>query len=578
MESQSDGAAKASTSSLIKDGAVSGVLPAAEAFAVHYPGYPSSPSRAVETLGGLSEIAKLRSSESGFMELRFRPEDPYSHPAYGVLRPAASLLLRITKTKDESCKEGEASSGKEQLSADVVARVNQAYHFEGMVDYQHVLGVQAAEARRKKRPWGSDDSSQLEQSESLDMDNSDVMMLVPPLFSIKDKPEKIVLKPSVNLFSKNIQRAVVEHRWEMDIDQCLAIAFNIKSVPKKINWEDNISKGTTEWEWQVAVSKLFEERSIWPRWSLHERMLDDGMQVSENQLKRLLFRSGYYFSTGPFGRFWIRKGYDPRTDPESRIFQKVDFRVPPELRNLGDMSGNSQSKQRLKDICRFQVIPSKTFVCLQLFELVDDFIQEEIRKPSSQTTCSHATGWFSRPMLRTLRLHVSIRFLSLYSNEAAEDYLRSARGLLERSKKEEACSSKFQRQEKKDEHVNGDSNCSNELPCSESNELEEPHGPNDCEIEEEEEEEEEVDGYEFDAMAQEGGNFPVDGNSYNLQESIPNDYLQELLRCFPFNKDAKDTQQNDLGYGSDFSDEKYEIYEQESDNNEDYYNGEDDFS
>lgn len=36
---------------------------------------------------------------------------------------------------------------------------------------------------------------------------------------------------------------------------------------------------------------------------------------------RLLFRSAYYFGSGPFHRFWIRKGYDPRNDPESRMWE-----------------------------------------------------------------------------------------------------------------------------------------------------------------------------------------------------------------------------------------------------------------
>jgi hypothetical protein len=47
------------SSSTIKDGTVSGTLPEAEAFAVHYPGYPSSPARAVHTLGGLPAITKV---------------------------------------------------------------------------------------------------------------------------------------------------------------------------------------------------------------------------------------------------------------------------------------------------------------------------------------------------------------------------------------------------------------------------------------------------------------------------------------------------------------------------------------
>ncbi|XP_038983732.1 uncharacterized protein LOC103714079 [Phoenix dactylifera] len=386
-------------------------------------------------------------------------------------------------------------------------------------------------------------------------------MLMPPLFSLKDRPETIVLNPSVNLFSRNFQRGVVEHCWEMDIEPCLAIAFDIERVPIKINWEDNIPKDTTEWEWQMAVCKLFEERPIWPRWSLHERLLEDGSDVSENQLKRLLFRAGYYFSTGPFGRFWIRKGYDPRKDPESRMYQKVDFRVPSELR---DVNTNTKLKHTWKDLCQFQVVPSKNFVFLQFFELIDEFIQHEIRKPPDQKTCTHATGWFSTWKLRTLRLHVRIRFLSLYPNGAADGLLQSARELYERSKKEEVFS-RFQKPEKEAQHFNGVPNCSAEAPCTESkeHEQEDQDGPNNCEVEDEEEEEEELDGYEYPPVVREDGYFPLDGNSYNIGEGIPNNYLQELLRGF-----GKESQSNDTLQGADLSDGEYQIYEQDSDDND----------
>ncbi|KAH7688084.1 Transcription factor IIIC subunit 5 HTH domain-containing protein [Dioscorea alata] len=210
-----------SSSSIIAGGAVAGVLPEAEAFAVHYPGYPSSPSRAVHTLGGISELSKVRSLDSNNVELRFRPEDPNSHPAFGERRLSSSLLLKVSKPKN---------SGPESISASVVARVLRAYHFEGMVDYQHVVAVHAAEARKRKRPLNSDERLDFEKSGVLDSDVGDVIMMVPPLFSVKDIPEKIVLNPSANLFSKNMQRGVVEHRWEMDIEPCLAIDFNIENI------------------------------------------------------------------------------------------------------------------------------------------------------------------------------------------------------------------------------------------------------------------------------------------------------------------------------------------------------------
>ena len=49
---------------VIKEGRVTGVVPSREAFAVHYPGYPCSISRAVDTLGGLQGLLKVLSFSS----------------------------------------------------------------------------------------------------------------------------------------------------------------------------------------------------------------------------------------------------------------------------------------------------------------------------------------------------------------------------------------------------------------------------------------------------------------------------------------------------------------------------------
>lgn len=114
------------------------------------------------------------------MELHFRPEDPYSHPAFAEIQPCNNLLLRISKKKSTGGQSAEGSSnvskysptgsknpkqqnccsesgafghgnqldgesvttGQEvkaqisgevsiKLCADIVARVSQAYHFNG---------------------------------------------------------------------------------------------------------------------------------------------------------------------------------------------------------------------------------------------------------------------------------------------------------------------------------------------------------------------------------------------------------------------------------------------------------------
>lgn len=110
---------------------------------------------------------------SNKLELHFRPEDPYSHPAFGEVRPCNNLLLKISKKKTSQPCNGQSSEVFDQtfkhplhdatdvgnvpevhefendsvvarkevdmqksedqvnLFADIVARVSEAYHFDG---------------------------------------------------------------------------------------------------------------------------------------------------------------------------------------------------------------------------------------------------------------------------------------------------------------------------------------------------------------------------------------------------------------------------------------------------------------
>ncbi|KAJ0636712.1 putative transcription factor IIIC subunit Tfc1/Sfc1 [Helianthus annuus] len=174
---------------VIKDGSISGVLPTNKVFAINYPGYPSSIERALETLGGTQDIAKARESQSNKLELHFRPEDPYSHPVIGdIVTPCNQFLLKISKQKDE----GQISEGAEEnICADIVGHVSETYNFNGMADYQHVLAVHADVARKKKRNW-ADVEPQFEKHGLIDADQEDLMILLPPLFSLKNIQENLV--------------------------------------------------------------------------------------------------------------------------------------------------------------------------------------------------------------------------------------------------------------------------------------------------------------------------------------------------------------------------------------------------
>ncbi|KAL3533545.1 hypothetical protein ACH5RR_007066 [Cinchona calisaya] len=567
---------------IIKRGTISGNLPTTEAFAVHYPAYPSSLDRAVETLGGTGAIAKARSSESK-LELHFRPEDPYSHPAFGERHACNHFLLRISKNRVSNLQDSELRNnvlsfpaadfvtveqkkssseliestqpingpesenvapsaeaeaqileeGQEHLSAELVTCIQEAYHFNGMVDYQHVLAVHADVARRKKRSWAEFEKGGL-------MDQEDLMILVPPLFSLKDMPEKVVLKPCGDISLKRKQEGVVQHHWE---------------IPRKVNWETYIPENSEQWVQQKIVCELFDERPIWVKDSLSERLLDKGLECRGNTLRRLLFRVAYYFKNGPFLRFWIRKGYDPRKDPESCIYQRTDFRVPPSLRSYCDTNAASGLKHRWEDICAFRVFPYKCQTSLQLFELADDYIQEEIRKPSKIETCSYTTGWFSSNVLDSLRKRVAVRFLSVSPSASAKALLKSASDSFEKSKKicmyPENLKVNEERQQANGEVVENQEKDSTDEEDEEENDIEDDIA------------EEDLDAYEaVDPIGIPEGNFSPQLSPYIDHENMSTNYLQELFGSFPFNA-AGGNEMPD----ANTSDGEYEIYEQYSDGN-----------
>ncbi|XP_038710557.1 general transcription factor 3C polypeptide 5-like isoform X2 [Tripterygium wilfordii] len=558
---------------VIRDGKVSGFLPAKEAFAVHYPGYPSSTERAVETLGGTEGIIKARSLKSNKLELCFRPEDPHAHPAFGGLRPCNNLLLKISKKRscnastarlsDRSISvastnkevEGQASEEEEtSLCAEIMARIPEAYHFEGMVDYQHVVAVHADIARRKKRNYMEMEEPRYEKAGFMDLDQEEVMILLPPLFAPKDMPENLVLRQP----TPSIQKKRQEHNYPViNIEPALAIDFYVKEIPKKVSWEQAIAQGSEHWKWQMVVSKLFDERPIWPKESLIERLLDKGLKFSTQMLKRLLLGVAYYFSGGPFQRFWIKKGYDPRKDSESRIYQKIDYRVHPPLKSYCDASTSQGLKHRWEDLCSFRVFPYKCQTSLQLFELADDYIQQEIRKPPNQTTCTvsieYETGWFSRHTIDTLRLSMEVKFMSVYPRTGAEKLLKVTYEKFEKSKR--ACIYKdVSKLDHEEEQPFSEEVVNNKDDGKESNcDVDEDDGNEDDIDEDELHEELDLAGKEADIVLQ----------SDSYMENNSRSYLQELFDSFPSIIGGVDKMQD-----AETSDGEYQIYEQDSDDND----------
>lgn len=396
----------------------------------------------------------------------------------------------------------------------------------------------------------------------MDVDQEDLMILLPSLFSSKDMPDNIVLKSCTSVGSKKKQEG--RYNWEREMEPSLAIDFTIKEIPKPVDWEKYIPQGSDRWRWQKAVSELFEERKIWAKESLAERLHDRGLKFRDIMLRRLLCGVAYYFSNGPFRRFWIKKGYDPRKDPESRIYQNIDFRVHHELRSYCESRSSSGLRHRWDDICAFRVFPCKCQLALQLCELKDDYIQQEIKKPPKEETCNSATGWFSFHTVDCLRRCIDVRFMSVCPHPRAESLLNSMSARFEKAKRNHNFVKVARSEEQEKVNKETENNEVDEL--AENHEVDEPDDLEDYEDEfEDDNVEEEMDAYESLDLE---GDVSLHDDPHTNHDNVSRDYLQELFGNFPSCTTGVDDEQDDQSIG------EYQIFDQY---NDDSYSEDEDY-
>ncbi|CAL5346246.1 unnamed protein product [Camellia sinensis] len=79
-----------------------------------------------------------RSLQSNKLELHFRPEDPYSHPAFGELQPCNNFLLRITKKAVRNGQDAENTGRVSTCLSEDEIHLNQKSCTESVKNDQHV--------------------------------------------------------------------------------------------------------------------------------------------------------------------------------------------------------------------------------------------------------------------------------------------------------------------------------------------------------------------------------------------------------------------------------------------------------
>ncbi|KAG4936103.1 hypothetical protein JHK85_051022 [Glycine max] len=214
----------------------------------------------------------------------------------------------------------------------------------------------------------------------MDLDHEDVMIIVPPIFAPKDVPENLVTFTSLMTIYGAIIEVLEEvgkdtsfekydeTRLLLDVLQSFDFIFTLYLMVEILVFTNDLSvalqkrdqdllnalslvKATKEElqemrndGWEELISKVMEicnkhdidvhdlnalyVQGKKPRRHATTSSLKTSYHVKfEKEIRgscttpilRLLSKISYYFSSGPFLRIWIKTGYDPLKDPNSRI-------------------------------------------------------------------------------------------------------------------------------------------------------------------------------------------------------------------------------------------------------------------
>ncbi|XP_064458696.1 general transcription factor 3C polypeptide 5-like [Ornithodoros turicata] len=283
---------------------------------VEYPAIVKNVDKMLESLGGIGEVSKTYSDPTRRLEVKFRPDDPYSKSAYANRYQTSCLLLKVKKNKSE----------KEPYAVSIEGTINTVYKFRGMVDFQFLPMERKGDGTYQSLldtiiPSGLPSTDWL--------DGEAPIFIMPQVFSrldmpavqaLRDEPKHRPTKPRASAGLQNVVGGFRQRRMKF------ACFYNFEDaeVPKKPNPEawKQLELRPADPDIQKRVFELFDERPLWTRSALQVLL-----QVSPARFKLVLPVVAYYTLTGPFRTAWVRLGFDPKKDSSTKPYQILDFRL-----------------------------------------------------------------------------------------------------------------------------------------------------------------------------------------------------------------------------------------------------------
>ncbi|XP_075116385.1 general transcription factor 3C polypeptide 5 isoform X2 [Leptodactylus fuscus] len=238
------------------------------------------------------------------------------------------MILRVKK-KMRKKKSDDPNTGEGTISMEILGVVGTVYKFQGMSDFQYLAFTGGSDSCRTSLY----DRVLLKKPEKEEYFHQDIALHIPPpIFSRLDTAVDYYYRPNINhrdgyqpphLSSENLiglSRARRPHN-------AIFVNFEDLEVPSEPhpaavkNWK-KLCTNTLDKKVEQEMKRLFSCRPIWSR-----NAIKANISIHPDKLKMLLPYFAYYMLTGPWRSLWVRFGYDPRKNPEAKIYQVLDFRI-----------------------------------------------------------------------------------------------------------------------------------------------------------------------------------------------------------------------------------------------------------
>uniref|UniRef100_A0A1I8NVG1 Transcription factor IIIC subunit 5 HTH domain-containing protein n=1 Tax=Stomoxys calcitrans TaxID=35570 RepID=A0A1I8NVG1_STOCA len=286
---------------------------------IEYPGLVKSTENMLNTLGGLAKVSQVLGGESKRLELRFHPDNPFNKPLCGDVGRRAGLLLSVKVRRSKR-----NPNKPPQFVVKILGHITKSFTFESLCDFQYL-------------PFARDPITNTGEMRMVLESIVPQSVVDIDYYNRTDVP--VIALPTMFARSDSVHTAMFRGDFSKEDGQNETLGVLIKSnyecrdiVP--FNMVDGfptrpdpqiVKKMKVKYvsdEQLERVKKLFEECPVWTRIAL---LYESG--VSPDKLKCITPSLAYYFSTGPWRTLYVRYGYDPRKDFNSRYYQTFDFRL-----------------------------------------------------------------------------------------------------------------------------------------------------------------------------------------------------------------------------------------------------------